>query len=177
MCAPVRLARGPRATLSLGAALLGALLALPAGCGFQPVVPPSVPYHNVYVVATDFSSFGAQFKRYVEGSNRARLADDPNAAQAVLEILNERQEKQILSLNTSGKVAEFLLKYQVTFRLRGKDNAELIGPTTIALERDVTFDDNAVLGSQNEDTFLYNAMRNEAIQQMLVRISAAQIPA
>ena len=159
------------------ASLLAGLLTLPAACGFQAVVPPAVPYQSMYVTAPDFSSFGAQFKRYVEGSARTRLADDPKTAQAVLEILSEHQEKQILSLDTAGKVAEYLLRYQVTFRLRGKENNDLIGPTTIALERDVTYDVNAVLGSENQDTFLYNAMRNEAIQQMLVRISAVQIPA
>jgi len=73
-------------------------------------------------------------------------------------------------------VAEFLLRYQVTFRLRDRDNRDLIARSTIALERDVTFNDNEVLGSENEDTFLYNAMRNEAIQQMLVRMSATRIP-
>jgi len=153
------------------------LLAALGGCGFKPVVPPAVPYQSVYVVAPDFSSFGAQLKRYVESSGKQRLAQNPEGAQAVLEILNERQEKQILSLNTAGKVAEFLLRYQVTFRLRDKDNRDLIAPSTIALERDVTFNDNEVLGSENEDTFLYNAMRNEAIQQILVRMSATRIPA
>lgn len=153
------------------------VLVLLAGCGFQPVVPPAVPYQSVYVVAPDFSSFGAQFKRYVEGASKARFAPTPEAAQAVLEIIGERQEKQILSLNNAGKVAEFLLRYQVTFRLRDRENRDLIARSTIALERDVTFSDDEVLGSENEDTFLYNAMRNEAIEQMLVRMSAARIPA
>jgi len=152
-------------------------LALLAGCGFQPVVPPAVPYQSVYVNAPDYSSFGAQFKRYVEGGSKTRLAPSPAEAQAVLEIMSERQEKQILSLNTAGKVAEFLLRYQVTFRLRDKDNRDLIAPSTIALERDVTFNDDEVLGSENEEAFLFNAMRNEAIQQMLVRMSATRIPA
>jgi LPS-assembly lipoprotein len=141
------------------------------------VVPPAVPYQKVYVSAPDYSSFGAQFKRYVEGGSKARLAPSPAEAQAVLEIMSERQEKQILSLTTAGKVAEFLLRYQVTFRLRDKDNRDLIAPSTIALERDVTFSDEEVLGSENEEAFLFNAMRNEAIQQMLVRMSATRIPA
>jgi LPS-assembly lipoprotein len=166
-----------RAGRALRTCLLSALLAVPAACGFQPVVPPSVPYERMYVTAPDFSSFGAQLKRYVEGSARTHFADDPKAAQAVLEIMSEHQEKQILSLDTAGKVAEYLLRYQVTFRLRAKDNSELIAPTTISLQRDVTYDVDAVLGSENQDTFLYNAMRNEAIQQMLVRVSAVQIPA
>lgn len=156
---------------------LAGLLSLLGGCGFKPVVPPEVPYQSLYVVAPDFSSFGAQFKRYVEASSRARFANSPESAQAVLEILSERQEKQILSLTTAGKVAEYLLRYQVTFRLRDRDSRDLISPSTIALERDVTYNDDEVLGSENEEAFLYNAMRTEAIQQMLVRLSAAQIPA
>ena len=44
----------------------------------------------------------------------------PKEAQAVLEILSETREKQILSLTSAGRVAEYLLRYRVTFRLRDK---------------------------------------------------------
>jgi LPS-assembly lipoprotein len=153
------------------------LAALAGGCGFKPVAPANVPFHNLYVVAPDYSSFGAQFKRYVESYSKSRLASSPEAAQAVLEILSETREKQILSLSTAGRVSEFLLRYQVTFRVRDKSSRDLVPASTIALERDLTYSDEATLGKENEEVFLYDDMRNEAIQQVLGRLSAAQIPA
>ncbi|HEU5284344.1 MAG TPA: LPS assembly lipoprotein LptE [Burkholderiales bacterium] len=150
---------------------------LSSGCGFKPLAPPDVPFHNLYVVAPDYSSFGAQFKRYVESYGKRRLAPTPEAAQAVLDVINETREKQILSLTTAGRVSEFLLRYQVTFTVRDKAGRELIPASTIALERDLTYSDEAALGKENEEAFLYDDMRNEAIRQVLGRLSAAQIPA
>jgi LPS-assembly lipoprotein len=158
----------------LALALMGTLA---VGCGFKPVAPATVPFQNLYVTAPDYSSFGAQFKRYVESYSKTRLAASPESAAAVLEILSERREKQILSLSTAGRVSEFLLRYQVTFRVRDKNSRELVPTSTIALERDLTYSDEATLGKENEEVFLYDDMRNEAIQQMLGRLSAAQIPA
>jgi LPS-assembly lipoprotein len=140
-----------------------ALAAFSGGCGFKPVVPASVPFHNLYVVAPDYSSFGAQFKRYVESYGKTRLATSPETAAAVLEILTETREKQILSLSTAGRVSEFLLRYQVTFRVRDKGSHDLVPASTIALERDLTYSDEATLGKENEETFLFDDMRNEAI--------------
>ena len=156
---------------------LAVVAMLSGGCGFKPVAPAYVPFHSLYVVAPDYSSFGAQFKRYVESYSKTRLAADPETAEAVLEILNETREKQILSLTTAGRVSEFLLRYQVTFRVRDKGNRELVPASTIALERDLTYSDEAALGKENEEAFLYDDMRNEAIRQVLGRLSAAQIPA
>jgi LPS-assembly lipoprotein len=156
---------------------LAAVVVLAGGCGFKPVVPGAVPFHNLYVVAPDYSSFGAQFKRYVESYGKRRLAPTPESAQAVLEILSETREKQILSLTTAGRVSEFLLRYQVTFVVRDKASRDLIPASTIALERDLTYSDEATLGKENEEAFLYDDMRNEAIRQVLGRLSAAQIPA
>jgi LPS-assembly lipoprotein len=156
---------------------LALMVILSGGCGFKPVAPPAVPFHNLYVVAPDYSSFGAQFKRYVESYGKTRLAPTPEAAEAVLEILNETREKQILSLTTAGRVSEFLLRYQVTFVVRDRSRRELVSASTIALERDLTYSDEAALGKENEEAFLYDDMRNEAIRQMLSRLSAASIPA
>ena len=166
-----------RLALTMRLLALTAVAMFSGGCGFKPVVPGAVPFHNLYVVAPDYSSFGAQFKRYVESYGKRRLAPTPEAAQAVLDVINETREKQILSLTTAGRVSEFLLRYQVTFAVRDKAGRELIPASTIALERDLTYSDEAALGKENEEAFLFDDMRNEAIRQVLGRLSAAQIPA
>jgi LPS-assembly lipoprotein len=157
---------------------LVALLALAlSGCGFKLAGPPELPFQTLYVSAPDYSSFGAEFKRYVESGGKTRFTTSPKEAQAVLEILSETREKQILSLTNSGRVAEYLLRYSVSFRLRGTGSSDWIAPSEITLQRDLTYDNDAPLAKENEEQFLYQDMRNDAMEQLLRRLVTAQVPA
>lgn len=153
------------------------LMLLAAGCGFKLAGQPEMPFESLYVSAPDYSSFGAEFKRHVESGGKTRLARRPEDAQAVLEILGESREKQILSLTSAGRVAEYLLHYRVAFRLRDRANREWISPSEIALQRDLTYDDDAVLAKENEEQFLYQDMKNDAIEQLVRRLAAVKAPA
>jgi LPS-assembly lipoprotein len=168
-----RAARGwMRHLISL--ALLTAGLA--GGCGFHIAGPSQLPFQSMYVSAPDYSSFGAEFKRYVASGGKTQLTTNPKEAQAVLEILSEARETQILSLNNAGQVAEYLLRYRVSFRLRGPNNSDLIAPSEITLQRDLTNNVNAVLAMENEQEFLFQDMKNDAMQQLLRRLVAVQVP-
>jgi len=160
----------------------GAILAAAAvlalwlgGCGFQPVAPAQIPFENLYIAAPDYSSFGAEFKRYVESNSRSRLADAPATADAVLEIIGEFQHKQILSLSAAGRVQEYLLRYRIAFRVRDAAGKELLPADEITLERDLIYDDDAALAKENEEVFLYQDMRNDAIQQLVRRLSVIDL--
>jgi LPS-assembly lipoprotein len=148
-----------------------------AACGFRPAGSVTVPFETLYVAAPDYSSFGAEFKRYMESGGKTRLADSPGNADAVLEILNEQQEKVVLSLSSAGRVREYLLRYRVAFRLLDPAKRVLIPPSEISLQRDLTYDDSAVLGKENEEVLLYRDMKNDAVQQLLRRLAAAPVSA
>ena len=152
------------------AALLPLNLQLGA-CGFSPVAPAQIPFEKHYDAAPDYSSFGAQFKRYVESFSRSRLANAPRQADAILEILDETQQKQILSLSAAGRVQEYLLRYRIAFRVRDANGKELLPADEITLERDFIYDDDAALAKENEELFLYQDMRQDAIQQLVRRLS------
>lgn len=158
-------------------AILFALGLLLAGCGFQPVAPAQMPFENLYVAAPDYSSFGAEFKRYVESYSRSRLASSSKDADAVLEILGETQQKQILSLSAAGRVQEYLLRYRIAFRVRDAAGRELLPAEEITLERDLIYDDAAALAKENEEVFLYQEMREDAIQQLVRRLSVIDLTA
>jgi len=164
----------PTALSRMAAALL--LATLFAGCGFKPVGQASMQFDTIYVTAPDYSSFGAEFKRYVESGGKTRVTNRPEQAQVILEILSETQEQQILSLTSAGRVAEFLLRYRVTFRLRDNQKRDWIPQGEIQLQRDYTYDDTIVLAKENEAKLLYLDMKNDAIQQLVRRLAAAQAP-
>jgi len=153
-------------------AMLAGVGVLLAGCGFRLSGDARMPFDSLYVAAPDYFSFGAEFRRYVESHGRTRITDNPDEAQAVLEILSESEEKQILSLTSAGRVAEYLLRYRVSFQLRDRTNRVWIPASEISLQRDLTYDPTIALAKEHEERFLYQDMKRDAIQQVLRRLAA-----
>lgn len=158
-------------------ALAIAMTAALASCGFRPSGPPRLPFQSVYISAPAYSSFAAELKRYIASGGQGRLAAHPQQAEAVLDIFGEAQETQILSLTAAGRVAEFQLRYRVSYRLHDNANKEWIPSSEILLRRDYTYDDQAVLAKENEQNLLFQAMREDAVKQMMRRLSHARAPA
>jgi LPS-assembly lipoprotein len=154
--------------LALGAAL--------GACGFHLSTPATLPFKSLYILAPNYSSFAAELKRYIASASPGKLADRPDKAEVVLQILSENQEALILSLTTAGRVAEYQLRYRVSYRLHDNANKDWIPPTDILLRRDLTYTDQDVLGKENESNLLYQAMREDAVRQMVRRLSQARAP-
>lgn len=153
--------------------LLAAILLLP-GCGFQLRGSVPLPFESIYVQAAPASRFATQLKRAVRSGSGTRIADQPAGAEVTLQILNELQEKQILSLSGGGRVSEYELRYRVSFRLTDTKNREHIPATEIVLKRDFSYSDDQALSKDSEEALLYRDMRNDAVQQLVRRLQAAK---
>jgi LPS-assembly lipoprotein len=99
--------------------------------------------------------------------------DSRDESVAVLKIVGEVQEKQILALSSAGKVLEFELRYRVAFRLTDRAGTDLTAPGEIYLRRYMTYEDTEVLAKESEELLLYRDMKADAVQQMLRRLSVA----
>lgn len=158
-------------------AVLVALLVLAAltlaSCGFKLRGSQTLPFDTLYVAGGN-EAFVADLKRVIAASSSTRLVDDAKSAQAVLQIDSVHQEKHIVSLSGAGRVREFQLRYRVSFRLNDDKNRLLIPASVIALNRDMTYDDTLLLAKEAEEALLYRDMQNDAIQQILRRLSAAR---
>jgi LPS-assembly lipoprotein len=97
-------------------------------------------------------------------------------ADVILEMLQEVQEKVILSRTSTGTVREFTLRLRVRFRLRTRDGDELIPDTEIVQERDISFSETAALSKESEEQLLYRDMRSDLVQQLIRRLAAARLP-
>ena len=146
-----------------------------AACGFQLRGVAPLPFNSVFVQAAPTSQFALQLKRAVQAGSGTRIAERPEQAEVILQIMNELQEKQILSLSGGGRVSEFQLRYRISYRLTDGQNREHIPASEIALKRDYSFNDEQALSKEAEEALLYRDMRNDAVQQMVRRLQAAKI--
>lgn len=155
--------------------LLAAAALLVAACGFHLRGQATLPFDTLYVQAPSTSPFALQLKRAVQSGSATKVTNRPEQAQAVLQILNELQEKRILSLGDGGRVREFQLRYRVSFRLTDEKNREHIPASEINLKRDYSFNDDQALSKEAEEALLYRDMLNDAVQQLVRRLQAAKL--
>jgi LPS-assembly lipoprotein len=172
--------RHPQKRVTCGrSGFVAALLLVSAGvtgCGFHLSATPPLPFQTLYIDAPRYSSFAGELKRYIAGGNQPKLTARPEEAQVVLQVLSEAQDLQILSLTTAGQVAEYQLRYRVSFRLHDNANKDWIPQNEILLQRDLIYDNQAVLAKENEQALLYQSMREDAVRQMMRRMSQAHAP-
>jgi LPS-assembly lipoprotein len=88
-----------------------------------------------------------------------------------LVLYGELSDSRILSVTSTGKVDEYLLKYEVSFRLVDVDNKLLSEPQTVKVHRDHQFDRLNVLAKEREEQELRREMQRDAAQQILRRLS------
>ena len=95
-----------------------------------------------------------------------------DSAEAPLLLLaGEQSTSQVLSIGTTGKADEYLLKYEVSFRLVGADGKTLAEPQTVRLQRDHAFDRFNVIAKEKEEADLRREMQRDAVQQILRRLA------
>ena len=154
----------------------GALLAL-AGCGFKLRGAPDFAFRSLFVNASESSLFGNELKRNLASiSALALIADarDSASADAVLDLLSEVREKTVVGVNSSGQVREFQLRIRLNFRLRTPQGKELIGNTELLQQRDISFNESAVLAKEAEEGLMYRDMQSDLVQQMIRRLAAVR---
>jgi LPS-assembly lipoprotein len=154
--------------------LLAATL-LVAACGFQLRGVATLPFESMYVQAAPKSLLAQQIKRAVRSGSSTRVSERPAEAEVILQIVNELQERRILSLTGGGRVAEYELSYRVVFRLTDAQKREHIPASEIVLRRDYSYRDDAALSKESEEALLYRSMRDDAVQQLVRRLQGAKL--
>jgi len=154
----------------------GATLAL-AGCGFQLRGAPELAFASIFVNVADTSALGNELKRNLGSLGTLQIVSDPAqlaSAQAVLDILAEQREKTVVGVNATGQVREFQLRLRIRFRLRTPQGKELIPDTELLQQRDISFNESAVLAKEAEESLMYRAMQTDIVQQLMRRLAAVR---
>lgn len=152
---------------------MAAVLLLSA-CGFQlrgSGQSAVLPFSTLYISPT---GVGIDLKRRLARSGSTTVVEDSKAAEGVVELLAETRDRQILSLNSQGRVREYTLNLRVNFRIKDQANRELLPTTQVVVQRTLSFDESKVLAKEGEEVTLYRDMQSDMVGQLLRRIAATR---
>ena len=154
---------------------LSASAAALAGCGFELRKPPDFAFRSIAIPAG--GPLANELRRVIGATGDVQVLprqSPPTGAQVVLDLLAEQREKVVVGLNASGQVREFQLRSIVRFRLRTPQGRELIPETELVQQRDISFNESAVLAKEGEETLLYRDMQTDLVQQLMRRLAAVK---
>lgn len=158
---------------ALSLLLLPMALAL-AACGFHlrgSGPEGRLPFKSVYL---DMAR-NIQLERDVRNAMRAQgdveIAGSPRDAEAILHIISDLQERKMLTLNAQGQTREYSLTYRLHFEVKDAAGNELLKPSEIALQQYMSYSESQAIAKEAEQELIFADLRNEAISQMLRRIT------
>lgn len=164
-----------RRRLLTESALAVAAGALLSGCGFKLRSSQNFAFQTVAVTPERGAGVAAELSRFLGDAIRPlapRAGEQP--PQVIVDILQELREKTVVGVNASGQVREFQLRIRVKFRMRTPQGTELIAPAEIVQQRDISFNESAVLAKEAEEALLYRDMQSDVVQQLLRRLAAVK---
>lgn len=144
-----------------------------AACGFQLRGNANLGFKTIFVQGNTLSisrELNQTFK-----TNGIQVVNKAEDAELLLELLDETNEKRILSLSGGGVVREYELNYHVSFRTRDPASETWSAPQQVQARRDFSYNDNALLGKLDEENRLNTDMRTDAIREMMRRLSAVKV--
>ena len=155
--------------------LAAAAAALLAGCGFELRKAPDFAFESIAVNAPASSPLATELRRSLAADGRLRVVPasaDPKQARVILDVPTELREKVVVGLNSTGQVREFQLRTRIRFKLRTPEGKELIPDTELLQQRDISFNEAAVLAKEAEEALLYRDMQTDLVQQLMRRLAA-----
>lgn len=146
-----------------------------AGCGFELRKAPDFAFQTIAIPAA--GPVANELRRTIGAAGNVQVTPrqtPADQAQVILDLLAELREKVVVGLNASGQVREFQLRSKVKFRLRTPQGRELIPETELVQQRDISFNESAVLAKEAEEGLLYRDMQTDLVQQLMRRLAAVK---
>jgi LPS-assembly lipoprotein len=148
--------------------LAGSALILSA-CGFQLRGEQNYAFKRLAIVGAA-PPVEARLTRMVEGGSDSVVVQSPANADAVLRV-SEARGFSTLTLNYLGVVEEYQANYSLNYTLTAPDGTVLIQPSTIALNRAMTYSDQYSTAKVTESELLFADMQNDAVDQLTRRLA------
>ena len=140
-----------------------------SGCGFQLRGQAALPFSTAFVRAPETSNVGNALRRTL--SSQQKLAASQEGASIRIALEREAYRKNILALSGGGKVREYRLEYVIQLSVFDAGGKTLVEPSEILLSNDFSYSDDQILAKEAEEASLNRAMEQDALRQILRRLS------
>ena len=149
--------------------ILGLILIISA-CGFQLRGDIQANFDSISI-----SGGTSSFNKTLQRKFRQAGITITNASEAekIVEIIENKFSKTILTLTGTGAVSEYQLDYDVTYRFKSKDDSWNL-PVTIEASRTYTYDDSDILAKDEEEKRLVSGMEDQLIKTRATQISLSK---
>jgi len=151
------------------------LLVTLAACGFQLRGSASLPGEMAVTFIAGGKPYDSLHDDFAEAlrARQVKVTDVRSEATAVLNILKNSRDKEVLSVNTAGKVLEFQLSQSIRFSVETTDKIPLLEPQGVSLSRDYLYSSTDVLSKKREEAVVRRTMQRELVNLAMLRITAA----
>lgn len=148
-------------------------LLLIAGCGFQlrgtATVPPQMA--QTYIDTADrHSLFYRELRRELLNAG-VDIVDAPESASAVFRVISDETGQRVLSVSARNVPREFEVFYTVFYAVESGPQS-LLSPRTQTLTRDYTWDETLVLGKEQEERLLREAIVSDLVRIVMIQLSS-----
>ncbi|MDH5357217.1 MAG: LPS assembly lipoprotein LptE [Gammaproteobacteria bacterium] len=159
---------------SLLSVFVGLSLFLLASCGFHLRGSATLPdsLKTMYVQGVNLQQgLGLELKRTLT-RNGVTVVSDYQQGTAVLTVTENKVERRVLSVGSDAKVSEYGLHGLITFNVSDGQGQVLTKSQQVEAQRDYRFDQEQVLGKDEEERLLREQLDQQLVQGILRRLSA-----
>lgn len=145
------------------------------GCGFRlrGSLGSAAALPAIYLEGTPGSAIMIELQQTLQIIG-TEVVSDKMLATYVLNIVNEQQNRRILSVSSAGKVQEYELNYTVMFNVTDPQGSSLLNNQRISSTRSFSYADTDLLAKSSEEKSLIEGMQQDAVQGIIRRLQALQ---
>jgi|GEM_PF-1125022 LPS-assembly lipoprotein len=149
------------------------LLLTLSSCGFQlrGYGSQTFPFHTLYLLSNPlYTDFSKKLRQSLIAMGIDVRTSPP--APVVLQILSQESMRTITNLGNAGQTTTYLLSYIVFFQLLDSTHRILLPRQQIRVTRNFSITSNQLTGDLNIQRSLEEDMQNDAVQQLITRLTA-----
>lgn len=144
-----------------------------SGCGFRLRGIYEIPtwFNNVAIVNQGVHrDLALMLKDQLQAYKICIVADNKNA-QYLLILQKDDMQEQITTISASTNPRQYELTYTIHYALLKNHGQNLIPSGVVTVSRQLTVNNDRILGSNAEEAMLYSEMRRDAALQIINRIN------
>jgi len=156
--------------------LAGYLMFTLSACGFQLRGSSALPEEMSVTYLKFKKPYGSLMEDFSEAlrAHHVTVTDDRSEATAVLVIIRNDRDKDVLSVDNRGKVLELQLRQTIQFSVKTSDNLPLVEPQKVTLTRNYLYSSTDVLSKDREEAVVRRTLQQELVHLAMLRITAAR---